>query len=57
MILKIVHAYFDDIISDIAILNIKSAHYRCIFSGISKSEAINVMENIDLSEKKEHYKA
>ena len=44
-------------LSDIAILNIKSAHYRCIFSGISKSEAINVMENIDLSEKKEHYKA
>ena len=27
--------------SDIAILNIKSADYRCI-SGISKSEAINL---------------
>ena len=28
-------------LSDIAILNIKSADYPCIFRGISKSEAIN----------------
>ena len=38
-------------ICDIAILNIKSADYRCIISGISKSEAINLMQNIDLIEK------
>ena len=30
-------------LSDIAILNIKSADYCCIISGISKSEAINLM--------------
>ena len=29
-------------LSDIANLNIKSADYRCINSGISKNEAINV---------------
>ena len=34
---------------DIAILNIKSADYRCILSRISKSEAINLMLNIDLT--------
>ena len=28
-------------VSNIAILNIKVADYRCIISGISKSEAIN----------------
>ena len=39
-------------LSDIAILNTKSADYRCIISGISKTEAINVMENIDLTEKR-----
>ena len=38
-------------LSDIAILNIKAADYRCIISGISKSEAINLMQNIDLTEK------
>ena len=38
-------------LSDIAILNIKDADYRYIISGISKSEAINFMENIDLTEK------
>ena len=35
---------------DIAILNIKGADYRCILSRISKSEAINLMLNIDLTE-------
>ena len=39
------------ILSDIAILNIKGADYCCIISGISKSEAINLMQNIDLTEK------
>ena len=42
--------------SDIAILNIKSANYRCTISGISKSEVINLMQNIDLTKKVEHYK-
>ena len=36
-------------LSDIVILNIKGADYRCIFSGISKSEAINLMQNIDFT--------
>ena len=36
---------------NIAILNIKCADYCCISSGISKSEAINLMQNIDLTEK------
>ena len=38
-------------ISNIARLNIKGSDYRCVISGISKSEAINVMQNIDLTEK------
>ena len=38
-------------LSDIAILNIKSADYPCIIRGISKSEAINLMQNIDLTKK------
>ena len=37
-------------ISDIAILNIKVSDYCCIISGISKSNAINLMQNIDLTE-------
>ena len=44
-------------LSDIAILNIKDADYRCIISGISKIEAINLMQNISLTKKAEHYKA
>ena len=38
-------------LSDIAILNIKGADYCCIISGISKSETIRLMQNIDLSKK------
>ena len=38
-------------LSGIAILGIKSADYRCIISRISKSEAINIMQNIDLTQK------
>ena len=38
-------------LSDIAILNIKSADYCCIISGISKNEAISLMQNIDMIEK------
>ena len=38
-------------LSDIAILNIKSCDYSHIISRISKSEAINLIQNIDLTEK------
>ena len=38
-------------LSDIAILNIKVPNYRSIISEIRKSEAINLMQNIDLTEK------
>ena len=38
--------------SDIAILKIKITTYCCIISGISKSEAIKLLRNIDLTEKK-----
>ena len=41
---------------DIAILSIKSDDYWCINSVVSKSEAINLMQNINLTEKGEHYK-
>ena len=43
-------------LSDIAILNIKGVDYCCIISGVSKGEAINLMQNIDLTKKAEHYK-
>ena len=39
-------------LSDIAVLNIHSVDYRCI-SGISKSEATKLMQNVDLTEKSE----
>ena len=39
-------------LSDIAILNIKSADYCCIISGIGKNETINLMQNDDLTNKK-----
>ena len=35
----------------ITILNIKGSDYRCIISLISKNEAINLMQNADLTEK------
>ena len=38
-------------LSDIAILNVKSADYRCVIGRISKIEIINLMQNIDLTEK------
>ena len=37
--------------SDMAILNIQGVDYCCIISRIIKSEAINLMQNIDLTEK------
>ena len=33
-------------------LNIQGADYCCIISGIGKSEAIKVMQNIDLAKEK-----
>ena len=38
-------------LSDIAILNIEGADYCYIISGIGKSEAIHLMQNIDLTKK------
>ena len=38
-------------LSNVAILNIKGADYRCIISGISKSEAIILTQNISLTKK------
>ena len=37
-------------LSDIAILNIKRSDYRGIISLISKNEAINLLQNTDLTE-------
>ena len=45
-------AIMDMNLTNIALLIIKSANYCCIISGISKSETINVLQNIDLIEKK-----
>ena len=44
-------------LSDIAISNTKRSDYRCIISLISINEAIKLMQNADLNEKREHYKA
>ena len=38
-------------LSDIAILNIKGSDHCCIISRISKSEAIKLLQNIDLTGK------
>ena len=38
-------------IKEIAILNINGADYRCIIGGISKSEAVDLLRNGDLTEK------
>ena len=35
----------------IAILNIKGSNYHCIISLLSKNEAINLLQNADLTEK------
>ena len=43
-------------LSNIYILNIENADYRCIVNRISKSEAIKLLQNINLTEKVEHYK-
>ena len=41
-------------LSDISILNIKGSDYHFIISLISKNEAINMMQNADLAEKKQN---
>ena len=38
-------------LSNIAILKIKNTDYHCIISEIRKSEAIKLLQNIDLTEK------
>ena len=38
-------------LSDIAISNSKGSDYRYIISGISKNEVINLLQNVDLTEK------
>ena len=38
------------ILTNIAILNIEGSDYRCIISLISKNEAINLIQNADLTE-------
>ena len=38
-------------LNDVAILNIKGSDYRRIISLISKNEAINLMQNVDITEK------
>ena len=38
-------------LSDIAFLNIKGTDYCCIISLISRNEAINLLQNADLTEK------
>ena len=38
-------------LSDAAILNIKDSDYCCIISLINKNEAVNIMQNADLTEK------
>ena len=38
-------------LSDIAILNINDFDYRCIISFISKNEAINLLQNADITKK------
>ena len=47
-------------LSNIAILNIKGSDHCFIISGISKTDAIKLLQNIDLKkwkiEKVEHYK-
>ena len=37
--------------SNVDILNICHVDYHCIIDGISKGEAVNLLENVDLSEK------
>ena len=42
--------------SDIVILKIEGFDYLCIISLVYKNEAIDLMQNADLTRKTEHYK-
>ena len=42
--------------NDIAILNIHGIEYCCVISGISKNEAVNLLQNADLSQNVDHCK-
>ena len=39
-------------LDDIAILNIRGVDYRCIINRISETEAVNLLQNVDLTEKR-----
>ena len=39
-------------LSDLFVLNIKNVDYRVYFSGIDKKEAVNVLKNSNLSDKR-----
>ena len=39
-------------LNDVATLNIKCVYYGCIINNISKSDAINLMQNADFNEEK-----
>ena len=41
--------------NNIAVLIIHGVDYSCIVDGISKTEAINLLKNADLSKKVDHY--
>ena len=38
-------------LSNIAIIKTKNADYCCVICGINKSEAIKLLENVDMTEK------
>ena len=40
-------------LSDIPILKIRNSENRCIITGISKSEAIRLLKNIDFTKRSE----
>ena len=40
-------------LNDIAILNTHGVDYRCIINGISKSDAVNILKNANLTKKEE----
>ena len=42
--------------SGVAVLNIKGSDYACIISLISENEAINLLQNAYLTEKKQNIK-
>ena len=43
-------------LNNIAILNINGPDYCCNINRISKDDALNLLKNTDLTEKREHYK-